>query len=597
VWLGKVTRDDVHFETVASWMDSWTEDEVDPFLVPGASSKERRRLFALGGLVRALMISRGSLAFEILDEAMLTWVSSGPEPTKKIIASAELLMKSRPDQLAALYSWAVSPTNRRRLGTYFTPVSIVRWMIDRMVSLGISPDSIVDVGAGVGAFTVEAASAWPNSRVVSVDVNPVTLALLVLRSVDNDLVPRSRNAKVIPVCADYIDWLESKWDDLDGPRLILGNPPYTRLQLLPKNDRERLGKAAGDLCGSRASLSALITAASIRALQDQDSLFLLLPAQWLEADYAHGLRQWLWDAVDRRVELHLFESGIFKDAQVDAVALFVGPVNGLAGSKIEPRPDGEAFVLTTPSLVASQPDIEIAIARTSENPTRWRGLFRGGVPSPASSSGHRPLAEFARVKRGIATGANAFFIISETTRMLNGLDGDSVRPIIHRLKHFQSDDIPIDDLQALPNTIPRWLVALTESSVRDDTAVGNYVASGERAEFDKGVLCSTRRVWHDLTAELYVPDVIIGPTSKGQFRIVTNTAEANIANNLYGLSWLPATPVATRALIIKWLQSSEGQRALTDSSRTRGGGLRKIEPSALNSLGVPTFVPALSVTF
>ncbi|MCW5954578.1 MAG: 50S ribosomal protein L11 methyltransferase, partial [Propionibacteriaceae bacterium] len=39
----------------------------------------------------------------------------------------------------------------------------------------ISPSTIVDVGAGVGIFSIAASVAWPDASVIAVDVNPVTL--------------------------------------------------------------------------------------------------------------------------------------------------------------------------------------------------------------------------------------------------------------------------------------------------------------------------------------------------------------------------------------------------------------------------------------
>ena len=119
------------------------------------------------------------------------------------------------------------------------------------------------------------------------------LDLLALRVHDDDFPLRAATETTAGqrvVLDDFTLWIREAWLGLPEGRLILGNPPYTRLQLLPLDQRDRLWEAAGGLCGRRASLSALITAMSLNALHPRDGLCLLLPAQWLESDYAQELR-------------------------------------------------------------------------------------------------------------------------------------------------------------------------------------------------------------------------------------------------------------------------------------------------------------------
>ena len=135
-------------------------------------------------------------------------------------------------------------------------------------------------------------------------MNPVTLGLLTV--IGEGAVGVPQTTRLHPHLGDYAAWSMSHLHTIEGPRLILGNPPYTRLQLIPRNQRSTLQQAAGGLCGSRASLSALMLGTALHRLASGDGLCLLLPAQWLESNYADRLRQWLWDASSRRVELHSF---------------------------------------------------------------------------------------------------------------------------------------------------------------------------------------------------------------------------------------------------------------------------------------------------
>ncbi len=276
--------------------------------------------------------SRAVVQVERLNDlpGLKEWLNGGPVPPVRVCeAGEELLASPGEDALAGIYSAAVSPANRRRLGTFFTPRAEVQQMLAAWTLLGAEPpQTVVDVGAGVGIFTLAAAHLWPAAGLHAVDVNPVTLGLLGLRAATDHVLTETTNSHGGGVhlhLEDYLDFAQTELPSLPGPRLILGNP-YTRIQLLPPDERQRLIESTGGLCGSRASLAAVITAATIQSMGAEDGLCLLLPAHWLESDYASGLRSWLWAATSRPVRLHLFGHDLFPDAQVDTVSLLVGPV-------------------------------------------------------------------------------------------------------------------------------------------------------------------------------------------------------------------------------------------------------------------------------
>ena len=103
----------------------------------------------------------------------------------------------------------------------------------------------------------------------------------------------------------------------------------------------------------------------------------------------------------------------------------------------------------------------------------------------------------------------------------------------------------------------------------------------------RGQLCSLRPTWYDLSAEVHIPDVIVGPSSKGAFRFVENHADSPITNNLYGLSWRPSVTMQTKKAILTWLRSEGGQEEIERVARSQGSGLLKVEPRALARVLLP----------
>ena len=142
----------------------------------------------------------------------------------------------------------------------------------------------------------------------------------------------------------------------------LGNPPYTRSQLIPMAMRTRLHEQSGRALAAhlRASLSAYITAIALQGLEPNDGICLLLPAQWLESDYARGIRRHLLRLTNRRVDLRLAPAGLFKDATVDAVVLLVGTERDVSEPFTVSKWDGE---------------VVLTVNRAQQGDAGWREWF------------------------------------------------------------------------------------------------------------------------------------------------------------------------------------------------------------------------------
>ncbi|MDN4473461.1 methyltransferase [Demequina zhanjiangensis] len=578
-------------EPTLDWLRSIPGSPLSEKLVPGASADERRMLAALGGLVSSIVPPRDRQKWP---PDVTAWLEAGPRADDGVRDATLEAIREDPDQaLASLYALLVSGKNRRPLGTFFTPRTEADLMLQMWVENEPTPHSVVDVGAGVGVFTALAATQWPQAQVFAVDINPVTLGLLALRSWIAGMELRDTDARgpgIRTVRADYTRWI-GNLPKTPGPRLILGNPPYTRAQLLSAEDRERLTRDAEGLCGSRASLSALITAISIKHLAADDGLCLLLPAQWLESQYAARLRARLSQLNRRRIELCLIDGRLFADAQVDAVVLQVGPE----------RASESEFLVSTwtrddPAPTRAPVDRSILADAIS-----WRGLFASVAeespqpteiaavpavnPTPTGDTG-TPLSNFCKLRRGTATGANDFFVLSEEEVALHDIHDWTV-PLVRRLFKF-TDEVTTNSLPALGDAEKRWLLVAQEKDRQQGRTLDRYLSQGEDAGVDQTYLCRTRPgKWFDLGHDLVVPDVIIGPMTRGRVRFVVNEAAAAIVNNLYGWTWHEGVSDEDRLAILEWLRSPDGQQAIDAAARTQGIGLKKLEPKALAKLPIP----------
>lgn len=570
------------------WVQSTPAEPLGEDVVPGASDDERRMLAVLGGLVSAIVPAQERVGWPT---DVLVWVESGPQAEPSVADAALRAIRESPDEvLASIYARLVSGVNRRSLGTFFTPATEVEIMLDMWSESEPDPLTVVDVGAGVGIFTATAAEKWPDARVFAVDINPVTLGLLALRAWVAGIELRdgqSSKAGVRTIRSDFTEWI-TEIHDTPSPRLILGNPPYTRSQLLTVADRARLSLAADGLCGSRASLSTLITAISLRHLDPADGICLLLPAQWLESQYAAPLRTHLASLTHRRVELRLVDGRLFADAQVDAIMLQVGP------KRVSPAD----FVVSTWTRDDQAHTSRVVDRSEIAGGVSWRALFGGpsSASAPRSERGTRDreavssaLADFCRLRRGTATGANRFFVLSDEEVNEHSLR-EWVTPLIRRLFKLP-EDVRQDDLDALSATDKRWLLLAHAGDRIEGNELDRYLMQGEEDHIDQTYLCQARPgEWYDLDHDLVQPDIVVGPMTRGSVRFVANDAGAAIVNNLYGWTWHEDVPRADRQAILSWLRSADGQQEIDAAARRQGIGLRKLEPKALAQLRIPAAI-------
>jgi predicted RNA methylase len=549
-------------------------------MVPGASEIERQRLAALGGLAASIA---GGIP-RTWDPAIRKWADASPTPPEEILEATRQALGREEDPFGAMYNACISAANRRRLGTVFTPP----WLVEHMLQLverelDEPPRVVVDPGAGVGAFTIAAVDRWPDAQIVAADINPVTLGLLGARlafeaDAEPDLAESHRSVALR--LGDYLDEIERVFaDDAPGPVLVLGNPPYTRVQELPVPDREKAARLAGDFIDSgHANLAMLFQAATLRHMRPEDLSCMVVPGSFSYTRASRALRTALWQS-NRSVVVHRTPatSHTFVGRSVQAAVLLIGRERkrraALRLARIQLRGDG-ADVLDA-----------WKVSRTGAQPKNW---FWASDESAALTDQSTLLGDIAVIRRGTATGANDVFFLTDTEKAM--FPPDVIVPAIPTLRGFHGHELTAAVHAAHGDvTTRRWLLAIPPE--RSLTGVLSDYVSRHRDSVSRRYLPRQRAVWYSIT-ELPRPHVLISPLTKTEFKVVVNAVRAVPSNNLFGISLrasCDATPLVT------WLRSRVGQHELLTASRRYPGGSQKLEPGDLRRLRLPAHVAAAVV--
>lgn len=551
-----------------AWLEAAAEEIRTASLVPGLRDVELLRVAALGGIARCL----GATSISDPPGPVRVWAEAGPTPPDTLIHALVTATSPRTEILARLYELAVSGPSRRVLGTFFTPPAVVDYMVSLVANDVPAPKSIVDPGAGVGAFTLAVAKRWPDATVSAVDINFVTLGLLAAA------IYGSTN-QVQLTHADFLDWVPDAAPSLAGPRIWIGNPPYTRSQSMTAGVRGSTQRLDSPLVTSgHTGLSTYFLAAILGVMKPADATCLLLPGSWMDARYGQPVRAALEALEFREVGLVAFDGAkdLFPDTQVNGMVLYVGPESPRRQSMWT----AHAKVLDGSVVTASKEEHDRALASGASLGHRlWPTGRTGGTGTDGIA-----LESVATVRRGVATGANRLFLL--TQKEAAAYPPMFVKRAIHRLREISGQTLDFAEHERIAKEGGRgWLLEIPAETLLQDYPALAAWTSLARDAVGATYLGSHREAWFAVE-HVDPPDIVVGAMGKGSFRAVRNLVGAVHLNALYGVYLKNADHEVADALTI-WLNSPEGQQELARRSRAYGRQLLKLEPRNLREVQIP----------
>ena len=472
------------------------------------------------------------------------------------------------DVVGAAYERLLTGHSRRRLGQFFTPLPIGRAMARWL--LADDPALLLDPGCGSGSLlaAVDHERNGRRTRLLGLDVDPLAIAM----AKKNGAVRRIKRLELR--CANFLT------DELrEQPRAILCNPPYTRHQALSAADKrtihsgftERLDIEFSQL----ASLHVLFLVRALEVAADEARLAFITPSHWLDMNYAREVKRVVLDRawVEAIIELPAQEL-VFEHATTTATITLIrkgkerGRTRLLRASSIE-RAD-IAGLLDDPAAGTS-----VALSSSTKWSRATRRRRAHGVL----------LHEVANVRRGAATGCNAFFVLSDQQRREHGLHRCSLRPCASSPRVITGNAIDETSMAALPDTAPRWL--LLPSRARLGGPLERYLQLAEQIGVHDRYLVRQRvqagRPWWQVEAK-FDAAILFSYLNREHPRFVHNRLGAVPLNN-----WLAIQPhegIDPEALIAT-LREPAVEKRLRDDGRRYGKGLWKLEPGELRALRLP----------
>lgn len=467
------------------------------------------------------------------------------------------------DPLGETYLRLRATAERRRLGAFYTPPPVVRAMVEW--ALAAEPERLVDAGCGSGRFSAAAVRARPELPVTAVDLDPI--ATFITRAVLACV--GGHGARVLQ--ADYPG---TELRDPSRRTAFVANPPYVRhhdLDGATKDHARRLAERHGLPWSGLAGLHVHFFLATLEHARPGDVGTFITSAEWLDVNYGGAVRQALIDGLGGE-SVHLLDhaSTAFEDAMTTAVITCFRVGRSSGAVRLRPaRGLAELCDLDSGGRLLGRDQL----AESS----RWTPLFHHAGPRPAAGSGR--LGDWFRVSRGVATGHNAFFVLSAAEVAGWHLEPWST-PVLTRAREVLDGNgvVRVGDCKYLLDP-PRGLDLQDPASA----PLRRYLATGERAGVAERYLCRSRHPWWHLGAKS--PPIVATYMARQPPAFALNPDGMRLLNVCHGL--YPRRPMTEAELAAVVAHLNDHRASFAGASRTYHGGLQKFEPGEMEALPMP----------
>lgn len=470
---------------------------------------------------------------------------------------------------------------RNRLGQFATPTTLAGDILkyaSRLISRN-EKLSFLDPAIGTGSFYSALLNVFPENRIekaLGFEIDPHYGG-------PSALLWKSTNLTL-----KLADFTHAEPSGLFN--LVICNPPYVRHHHLQNDNKFRLQsrtrKVSGMKLSGLAGLYCHFLGLAHAWMTEGGVAGWLIPSEFMDVNYGMALKHYLLERVTL-LHIHRFDPNDvqFADALVSSAVVWFRNT----------PPPVDHNVLFTFGGTLLEPGVSRSISvRELSLEHKWTRFPAADVRSRMSTP---KLSDFFQIKRGLATGDNSFFILSEKDVKTHGLPKEVLRPILPSPRYIPDDEIKADK-NGHP-LIERRLFLLDIHLYEDEIKtryhkLWAYLEKGREMGLHERYICSHRSPWYRQEKREPAPIVCtyIGRSDNKRrrpFRFILNDSCATVANVYLAMY---STPLFARAMkndktLIRrvWRVLNEiSTDQILSEGRVYGGGLFKLEPKELANL-------------
>jgi adenine-specific DNA-methyltransferase len=468
------------------------------------------------------------------------------------------------------YSNQVALEHRKKFAQFFTPYSIAELMANWLLG-NKTLQTVLEPAFGLGVFS-RALFAKKND----IQIKGFEIDRLIFEKAKNEF---SGYEKLNLLLEDYMynDW-RSQYDG------IVCNPPYFKFHDYDNKNvlKEVKTKLKCKLNGFT-NLYTLFLLKSIHQLKLNGRCAYIIPSEFLNSDYGKLVKTYLLKTgALRHIIVIDFEANVFDDAITTASIILCA--NDNKTDKVQFTNIQSVNQLNIiEKLIADYPKLSEnskTYSLSELNPEiKWKAYYQ-------PQNGYKfknlaPFSTYAKVVRGIATGANDYFTFNLSKAKKYNIDEQFLLPCVCHSTDVRGNFFTKSDFEELKNR-DKNIFLINAMNAKNEN-VAKYLIKGEQEKIDKKFLTASRNPWYSLEKRLPAP-IWVSVFNRTGLRFVRN--EANVLNLTTFHCVYPQTDLFSDInidLLFAYLLTDTARQIFEDNSREYGNGLQKFEPNDLNN--------------
>lgn len=458
------------------------------------------------------------------------------------------------------YCESVPLEHRKSFGQFFTHPRVADFMISWVLESGLK--DLYDPAYGLGAFN-------PKNKSIKFrasEIDPVILEHSNLHAGEDDFSVRLENYLTI-------------WGIKHGN--IVCNPPYMRFQkFLDRSSVSALfqEKLHIRLSGYTNTASAFLIK-SLAELDEGGRLAYIMPLEFLNTGYGALVKKLLLKSQHLVAVVNLeCEKDIFPDATTSVgIVLYDSAKHYDKVNFYSIRNIGDLS-----NFHSLQPTSSIPVKELDPS-SKWLPYLQADKVT-FDTSRMVPLVNYGRFSRGIATGANEFFVLTPSKVKSLGLLQKEYLCCISRSSQISRPVFSKSDIESLINTDAPVFLFTTNGAISEPAK--RYIQEGEACGYHERFLTKNRNPWYKTEVRRPAP-LLLGVFSRGGYKIILNRSDVlnltcyhGFQPNLFGQNYVEH--------LFLYFLSEAGKEIVSLSIRKYGDSLDKFEPNDLNSAMVPS---------
>ncbi len=397
--------------------------------------------------------------------------------------------------------------------------------------------------------------------------------------------------------------IEPPTSDEAKANLLICNPPYVRHHHLSVVEKSRLQKLAqrmtGVKLGGLTGLYCYFLLISHRWMADDGLAGWLIPSEFMDVKYGLSVKKYLLNCVTL-LRIHRFDPNEvqFEDALVSSTVIWFKKT----------KPPAVHSVEFTYGGTLAKPKFSRHISANELHETgKWSNFFILNSSNVKTNQMQLKLSDLFKIKRGIATGANKFFILTPKKIFQYQLPTEFLIPILPSPRYLSVNTIEADHYGDPILDQKLFLLAcnLSEDEVKTNyPSLWEYLQAGIQAGINKRYLSRHRSPWYIQEDRPASPLLCTymgrrSPRSSNPFRFILNHSRATAPNVYLMLYPKPALANALKEKpeLLKSVWQALNKiplETLLSEARMYGGGLHKIEPNELANASADSIIDILS---